>query len=142
MKKSLVISEKEKYGPSVVQAPGEKTPPKQRKFAPTLTLRGKQVDAFCGCQLKVGDTGQATVHYTVKSLGGDNGSYGDEVADPKKKPAEMVLQLTHVEAEGEEGGEDPKEEKTETPAAEETEESAEPSITKETVSPKDADLED
>ena len=157
MKKSLVISEKDKYGDSAISPAvaegGKQAKPKARKFAPTIELIGPQVDAFCACELKVGDTGTATVHYTVKSVGSNSPSYGDEVSPAEKKPSRVTLQLTHVEAEGEgeddkeEAGEDPAEEKTESPEDETAEEGAEEddspaSPKKETMSPKDAGLDE
>lgn len=151
MKKSLIITEKEKY-PSMVDGPkpagdnaAEKKP--DRKFAPTITLRGKQIDAFCACSLKSGDKGTATVHWLVKSIDNGTNSYGDELVKPSKKPKEVVLQITHVEAdesdEKEEPGEDAAEEKNETPEAEAGEDGGdEMTAASDRVSPQDAKLED
>lgn len=156
MKKSLVISEKQKYGPSSFDKPspampgGKKSPP--RKFAPTITLTGQQVDAFCGCELKAGDTGTATVHYVVKAVGDSGEHYGDELAKPAAKPQKITLQLTHVESEekgDDEEGEDAEEEKGESgddeikeeDSEEETDDEDAPKApAKETVSPSDAGL--
>lgn len=157
MKKSLIVTEKEKYPdmkPSPVVAEGENAAEKKpdRKFAPTITLRGKQIDAFCACSLKSGDKGTATVHWLVKSIDNGTSSYGDELVKPSKKPKEVVLQITHVEAdeadEKEEPGEDAAEEKDETPEVEageeDTEDTAEGEATtaSDRVSPSDAKLED
>lgn len=139
MKKSLVISDSEKYGkssPEVALSPSDKKP-EDRKSAPTIELTGKQVDAFCACSLAVGDKGTATVHYVVKAASaGDH--YGNEVPN-KKSQQRVTLSITHVEADGkpgdsdgasedeEEAGEDPAEEKAETPDEEAAEESSEDS---------------
>lgn len=149
MKKSLVISEKEKYGPTEVSKPippGGTVKPKDRKFAPSITLVGKQVDAFCACSLKVGEKGTATVDYVIKAVGGGGDHYGDELpaAKPEKK---VTLALTHVhsdkEGEDEEAGEDPAEEADETPGEEDSEETDEKpdaptAAEKDKVSPTDA----
>lgn len=130
MKKSLVISDKEKYGPSSPEVSLGKGKPEDRKSAPTIELTGKQVDAFCACSLNVGDSGTAKIHYVVKaSSAGDQ--YGNDLPgkDSKKR---VTLSITHVESEekdgdkGDEAGEDAEEEKKETPAAEADEEKDEP----------------
>lgn len=145
MKKSLIISDKDKY-PSSPAATLEGKP-KDRQTAPSITLTGKQVDAFCGCSLKVGDTGTATFHYVVKAVSAGD-QYGDAVPSGKSEDQRLVLSLTHVESEGEgeddeeEAGEDPEEEKDESPEEEAADEKDEPAgEAKDTVSPDDAKLE-
>lgn len=109
MKKSLIQTDKDRY-PSSTLAEGEK---KERKTAPTITLTGAQVEAFCGDgKCNVGDTGSATFHYVVKSASSGN-EYGDELPS-EKADRKLTLAITHVESDEE--GDD--EEDEETPAEE------------------------
>jgi hypothetical protein len=154
MKKSLLISDEEKYGASsptvAMDAPSGKggKDKAKPKTGISIQLTGSQVDAFCACSLKVGDSGQATVHYVVKSVS-QGESYGSEVPT-KDSPQKVSLVLTDVEAEDggeeseeDESKEDPKEEAAETPEEEDAEEKDEPAgEPQEKVSPKDAGLED
>lgn len=98
MKKSLIISEDQKYGrkPNPTEPGVEVAKEKPRKFAPQITLTGAQVDAFCGCDMKVGDKGSATVHFIVKAASSGD-QYGEEVPG-KKADQKLTLSLTHVEA--------------------------------------------
>lgn len=146
MKKSLILTDKDRYPPSPALAEGEK--PKERKTAPTITLTGKQVDAFCGCSLKPGDKGTATVHYTVKAASAGD-QYGDELPGEKPSDKKLTLSLTHVESDEEGDDENPDDEADdEVPEKEEAGEAAEegekPSNTaprrmaQDKLSPKDA----
>ncbi len=104
-KKSLIISDEEKYGPSsptAMMAEGGKKESTKPKHAPTIELTGSQVDAFCSCSLVPGETGTATVHFTVKSVEMGK-SYGTEIPT-KDSQKRVTLQLTDVEAEGEPDG--------------------------------------
>lgn len=153
-KQSLLISDEERYGtksPAVLAGDGED---KDRKTAPTIELMGKQVDAFCACELKPGESGIATVHYTVKSVKMGE-EYGNDVPN-KNSTKRVTLSITHVEAEGdgEDDEESPEHEAKETPAEEkaekaegdddapETPETDAPTTKRKSVSPKDAQLED
>lgn len=103
MKKSLIITDEDKYPAAAPLAEGSK--PKPRKMAPTVTLTGKQVDAFCGCSLKPGDKGTATVHYVVKASSAGE-AYGDTLPEKGKGNKKLTLALTHVEADEKESDED------------------------------------
>lgn len=152
-KKSLLISDSERYGPkspAVLTGDGKE---EDRKTAPTIELSGKQVDAFCACELKPGETGTATVHYTVKAVKMGE-EYGNDVPG-KNTTKRVTLSLTHVESDKEDGGEEEEgsdaEEEGET-AEEETAEgegdelaapaTEAPATKKKSVSPKDAALDD
>ncbi len=153
-KQSLMISDKERYGetsPAVAMSPEKE---KNRKTAPTITLVGKQVDAFCACALEVGEKGTATVNFIVKAVSAGD-KYGSDVPTDKK-PKEVVLSLTHAVAqdmpEGDDGDDD--DEETESDEEKKAEEKTgeeddadepaaeEPKAAKKSVSPKDAALED
>lgn len=141
MKKSLILSDKDRYPQAnPTAAGGEK--PKERKTAPTITLTGKQVEAFGGGKCQVGDTGQATFHYVVKAASAGD-QYGDDLPSDKAADKKLTIAVTHVECDEE--GED--EEDEETPDSEEegsegTEESEEPKtptrLERDIVSPKGA----
>lgn len=148
-KKSLMISDKDRFGensPTVAMAEKESG---TRKTAPTITLVGPQVDAFCACALEVGEKGIATVHFVVKAVSAGD-KYGSDVPT-SKKPKEVVLSLTHAtaneEPDGDESGEDDDDDgdgndsegDDESPAEPETDA---PAAKKKSVSPKDAALED
>lgn len=152
MKKSLIITDEDKYGPATTPSPGiEGAKSKPRRMAPTVTLTGKQVDAFCGCSLKPGDKGTATFHYVVKAASAGE-EYGDTLPEKGKGNKKLTLAITHVErdekdGDDEEAGEDPAEEKGESAEEEAGEESAEPASGVEAplmdkVSPGDAGFDD
>lgn len=107
MKKSLILSDKDRYPSAKPLGDGEK--PKERKTAPTIALTGKQVDAFCGCDLKPGDSGSATVHYVVKAASSGD-QYGDDLPSKKSADKKLTLALTHVETD--EKGDDEEDEET------------------------------
>lgn len=131
MKKSLEISDSEKYGtksPEVAlpsSASGKE--PEERKSAPTIELYGPQVDAFCACSLKPGQKGTAKVHFVVKSVKlGDE--YGSAVPG-KDTPQRVTLSLSHVEADDageEEGAEEDEEKDDDTPDKESDEQAEDP----------------
>lgn len=151
MKKSLVMSHSEKYPSSPSASVDEKADMEDRKYAPTITLEGKQAEAFGAGNLKVGDTGKATLHYAVKSVSSGD-TYGDDLP-AAGAPTKITLTLTDVESEGDEGSEDGAEESEEEPAGEATEtgddndseedtEKSSDASDENRVSPKDADLGD
>lgn len=141
-KKSLMISDKERFGeksPTVALSPEKES---NRKTAPTITLIGSQVDAFCACSLEVGTKGTATVDFVVKAVSAGD-KYGSDVPT-STKPKEVVLSLTHAvanessEDDGESAGDEDAEEEDEA----ETPKTEEPAAKKKEVSPKDAALDD
>ncbi len=153
-KNSLLIRDSERYGPSSPASLVGNKEEKDRKTGPTITLVGKQVDAFCACSLEVGTKGKATVDFVVKAVSaGDR--YGSDLPTTTK-PKEVTLLLTNAEAmdsddddeeaegEGEEGSD--KEEASETATEEKTEDAAdgapmgEMKKSKKPVSPKEASL--
>lgn len=133
MKTPLAISDSEKYGktsPEIALPSPSGKKPEDRKSVPTIDLVGPQVDAFCACSLKVGDSGTATVHYIVKSTSqGD--SYGSELPKKGGSPQKVTLAISHVEAEDDgEGGDTTDEEGEESegqeaPEADEADDDAE-----------------
>jgi|GEM_PF-5396724 hypothetical protein len=166
-KKSLIISDKEKYGSDSMMSKIASSGPgkfKQEKHAPTVDLTGPQVDAWGLDSAKVGEKFCVMVHGIVKSSSAGE-SYSDRLPN-KKATARVVVSLTHVDSEceppedgevstdGEDGdseseGEDG--DSDDTGGAEEADsgdEAAEEADTKpkaepkDTVSPKDAGLDD
>lgn len=116
MKKNLKLTDSQRFGkptPTIAPESGGKDKVEERKTGPTINLEGPQVDAFCLCDLKPGDTGSATVHYVVKSV-----SLGEEYGGGNPKKKRVTLELSHVEAEGDAEGDDGEEEEgDEAPAA-------------------------
>jgi len=98
--KSLVISDKEKYGASSpmvsLSSSGSKKKEAEKKHAPTIELTGPQVEAFGLGKCTVGEKGTATVNFVVKAVkGGD--AFGDELPG-KDSPKSVTLSITHGEA--------------------------------------------
>jgi hypothetical protein len=117
-KKTLIISDKEKYGDDksmggIIASSGKGKETSKPKHAPTIELTGPQVAAFGLDKATMGEKGCALVHYIVKSTS-SGASYGDEVPG-KKGSARVTLSITHVDpdCEGVEDDEDEEEEEGE-----------------------------
>lgn len=147
-KKSLIISEKEKYGSNSPTALTSSKNPKESKYAPTIELTASQIAAFGLEDPKQGDTGCAKVYWRVKTVSDGGDSYGDRL--PEKSAAQKVsLTFTHVEecepgeeTDEAEGEEDEKPDEGDTAGAADEDDGAPVAAEKETLSPKAAGLDD
>lgn len=106
-KKSLIISDKEKYGDSMaatIAGSGKKGKPSEPKHAPVMDLTSSQVKAFGLETAQVDQTGCAMIHYIVKSASAGD-SYGDAVVKGSGKK-KVSIQITHVDPDCEAPAED------------------------------------
>ena len=101
-KKSLIISDKEKYGSdksmgAMIATSGKKDK-NAPKHAPTVDLTGSQVESWGLDGAKVGDKFCVMVHGIVKSS--SSGSpYSDEIPKAGESTSKVTVSLTHVDSE-------------------------------------------